>query len=279
MRRDGRRLKTADPMFKMMPHLMPRRYDAQVFFKTEIDYTNTKKFINTKRKQGMQINFMSVFFTAYLHVVAQYPQLNRFVINKTVYARNEVWISFAILKRVSKDDESDETIIKIKLDFTDTIYDVSKKINDAIEENRQENVENSTDKLINAFMNIPLLSGAAINIAKFIDRIGLLPKMVIDGSPFHSTLFLTNLTSLKLDTVYHHIYDFGTTSTFISMGSLENKKDAKGEQRNTISVGIVVDERICAGVTFAKALDNVKKLIANPALLETPPSVVREDIK
>lgn len=279
MRADGRKLKTADPMFKMMPHLMPRRYDAQVFFKTDIDYTNTRKYINAKRKEDIQIHFMSVFFTAYLHAIAQYPQLNRFVINKTVYARKEVWISFMILRKVGPDDEPDEAVIKLKLDFTDSIFDVSKKINHAIEENREANVENSSDKIINGFMNIPLLSGIAISIGKFMDKIGLLPKVLIDGSPFHSTLFLTNLTSLKLDTVYHHIYDFGTTSTFISMGSLQNIKTANEEQKNTISMGMVLDERICAGVTFAKGLSQIKKLIANPELLESPPTIVREDIK
>jgi hypothetical protein len=279
MRADGRKLKTADPMFKMMPHLMPKRYDAQVFFKTDIDYTNTRKYINAKRKEGICIHFMSMFFTAYLHAIALYPQLNRFIINKTIYARKEVWISFMILRNIGPHDEPDEAVIKVKLEFTDTIFDVSKKINNAIKENREANGENVSDKIVSGFMNIPLLSGLAINIGKLMDKIGLLPKMIIDGSPFHTSLFLTNLTSLKLDTVYHHIYDFGTTSTFISMGSLENNKTTNGEQKNTISMGMVLDERICAGVTFAKGLSQIKKLIANPKLLEFPPRLVRQDIK
>jgi hypothetical protein len=184
-----------------------------------------------------------------------------------------------ILRNVDPLDEPDEAVIKIKLEFTDTIFDISKKINDAIEENCEANIENTSDKIINSFMNIPLLSGMAISIGKFMDKVGLLPKVIIDGSPFHTSLFLTNLTSLKLDTVYHHIYDFGTTSTFISMGSLQNTRTANGEQKNIISMGMVLDERICAGVTFAKGLSKIKGLIANPELLESPPAEVREDVK
>jgi len=279
MRADGRRLKTADPMFKMMPHLMPKRYDAQVFFETGVNYTNTKKYINAKRKEGIDINFMSVFFAAYLHAVALYPQLNRFIKNKKVYARNEVCVSFLMLRDGEVNGEPDEAVIKLQLEFTDTIFDISRKVNESIKENREANVVNNSDKIISGFMNIPLLSGVAISIGKFFDKIGLLPKALIDGSPFHSTLFLTNLTSLKLDTVYHHIYDFGTTSTFISMGSLKNTKDENGELKHTISLGMVLDERICAGVTFARGLGQIKKLIANPQLLESPPAIVREDIK
>ena len=56
-----------------------------------------------------------------------------------------------ILRNVDPLDEPDEAVIKIKLEFTDTIFDISKKINDAIEENCEANIENTSDKIINSF--------------------------------------------------------------------------------------------------------------------------------
>lgn len=45
-----------------------------------------------------------------------------------------------------------------------------------------------------------------------------MPKAVINASPFHTSVFLTNVGSLGIDSVYHHLYNFGTTSLFFAMG-------------------------------------------------------------
>jgi len=279
MRPDGRKLKTVDPFFKIVPYLMPKRYDAQVFFETDLDYTSAKKYINAKRKEGIKLSFMSVFIAAYVRTVSQMPEMNRFIMNRKIYARNELCVSFAILKDDVTRDDIMETTAKVKFEPTDTIFDVTKKMEDAIKVNRNAEETNFTDKLAKFFMGIPLLPGAIIGFLKALDKIGLLPKFLLDGIPFHTSMFITNMASINMGSVYHHLYDFGTTSLFVGMGKMRDKTKNEGQKRRVIPIGVVADERICAGATFAKAFGLTKKYLADPTVLETPPESVREDIK
>jgi hypothetical protein len=122
-----------------------------------------------------------------------------------------------------------------------------------------------------------------VGTLKWLDRHGMLPKKIIKVSPFHTSCFITNLKSIKTDYIYHHLYDFGTTGLFISMGK-ENLEPVV-EDNGTIGVGkimklgIVTDERICDGFYYAGSLRLFKELIENPQQLVDRLEKVEEDIK
>lgn len=40
----------------------------------------------------------------------------------------------------------------------------------------------------------------------------------MDALPFHTSLFVTNMASIGMTRVYHHIYNFGDTTMFLSLG-------------------------------------------------------------
>ena len=279
MRADGRRIKSLDPFFEIIPHIMTKRYDAQVSGETEINYTKIKKYINQKRKEGINISFMSVLIAAYLRMITHMPELNRFIMNRKIYARNDFWVSFAVLKKGVLAEDKIETIVKLKFDLDETIFQVAEKISESIETNRKDEVENRVDKLAKFFMGIPLLSRLIIDLIKLGDVIGILPKSFLDEIPFHTSLFITNMASLNTGSVYHHTYSFGTTSVFISIGKPRQKEKPNGEKFMTIPLGVVVDERICAGVTYARAYGHLTRYLANPELLETPPKEIRQDVR
>lgn len=279
MRADGRRIKSLDPLFQIIPHIMTKRYDSQVSGETEVNYTKIKKYINQKRKDGVNLSFMSIFIAAYLRMITHMPEINRFIMNRKIYARNEFWVSFVVLKKGDVKEDKIETVVKLKFDYNETLYDVAAKMFDAIENNRKTEAENMVDKLAKFFMGIPLLSRTVIDFVKFCDKIGLLPKKLIDGIPFHTSLFITNMASINSGSVYHHTYDFGTTSVFISIGKPRKNTKPSGETFTTIPLGIVADERICAGVTFAKAYGYLTKYLAHPELLEQPPAEIRQDAR
>lgn len=279
MRADGRRIKSLDPLFQIIPHIMTKRYDAQVSGETEINYTKIKKYINKKRKEGVTISFMSVFIAAYLRMITHMPELNRFIKNRKIYARDEFWVSFVVLKKGNVDEDKIETVAKLRFDYNETIFEVAKKINESIEDNRKVETENKVDKLAKFFMGIPLLSRVVIDIVKYCDTIGLLPKAFLDEIPFHTSLFITNMASLNSGSVYHHTYDFGTTSVFISIGKPRHSTKANSEKLVTIPLGVMVDERICAGVTFARGYSYLAKYLADPELLEVPPEEIRQDAR
>jgi len=63
----------------------------------------------------------------------------------------------------------------------------------------------------------------AIKTYDNLDKINLLPKSIIDLSPFHSSIFVTNVGSIGLDTIYHHIYNFGTVRNLFINREKERK--------------------------------------------------------
>lgn len=279
-RPDGRRVKHMDPIVQITPYLMPQRVDAQVYLQQKLDYEVLARYIAKKSSEGVKITFMQLLIAAYVRAVSQYPEVNRFIMNKQVYSRKELTSSFTIL-RDTQDGSIEETTCKIHFDPTDTIYDVAERVRNSIEANRSTETDDSTLKLAKVVMSIPFLPNVVVFFAKLLDRYGLLPKALIDAVPFHTGLFVTNMASIGMHSVYHHIYNFGNTGLFMSLGSVERTltMDADGEirRKRQLPVGITADERVCAGAMYAKLFAVMLNHLNHPELLETPPESVRYD--
>ena len=94
----------------------------------------------------------------------------------------------------------------------------NEKIKRAIAANEKTEQSNSTDHFARFMFSVPGLPRFVVGLAYFLDKHGLLPRKVIDLSPFHTSLFITNLASIKTSYIHHHCYEFGTTSVFVCMG-------------------------------------------------------------
>lgn len=277
MRADGKKLKHIDPMYTIVPHIMTKRYDAMNMITIDVAYEPMQNYINKKRKEGVAVSHMAVLIAAYLRTCAQYPALNRFVMNKKVYARNHYAVSMVVL---TPGTDGEETMSKMYFEPTDTIFDVNNKINEFVEKNRNAPKENNLEKFMSAILSIPGLLTVGIGFLKFLDKLGLLPKSIIDLSPFHNSLVISNLISIRTNHIYHHVYEFGTTGILITMGNFREVPKRKGDNivfEKTMPLGVVMDERICSGYYFAKAFRTMQKYLKNPELLETPPEKVIPD--
>ena len=276
-RADGRLLKKVDPIIALTPYLMPMRCDAQVFLNYRLDYEKMARYIVEQSGKGNKFTFMEIILAAYVRVISEIPELNRFIANKRLYARTQLTVSFALLKETGNPDEVEENTVKCYFDPHDTIFDVSRRVSAAIEQNRREEADNSTMKVAQLLLN-PILANIVVALARFLDRYGIMPKYILDASPFHTSMFFTQMASIGMPAVNHHIYNFGTTSLFLSMGSVirENTAgpDGKTVRKRYLPIGITADERICAGAIYAKMVNRMMHYINNPALLETPPETV-----
>ena len=91
----------------------------------------------------------------------------------------------------------------------------------------------------------------------------------------------TNVGSLGIGPIYHHLTELGTYSTFIAMGKRERHTvyDENGDAtvRRTVGIKIVNDERVCDGYYYANSMRMLRRLLMNPALLLEPPEYVRLD--
>lgn len=281
-RPEGRRFKHKDPIIQATPYFMPQRSDAQVFLQQELDYEVLARYIADQSAKGNKITFMQLIIAAYVRSVSQFPEINRFVINKQLYSRKELSVSFAVL-RDTQDDSIEETTVKLFFDLTDTIYDVALRINEAVATNRPTEESNFTLKFARFMLSVPILPNAIMGLVKLLDRYGLLPKVLIDASPFHASMWITNMASIGMHSVYHHIYNFGNSSLFLSMGTVERKvgmnPDGKVIRKRMLPIGATADERVCAGAMYARLFSTMLHLLRNPHELEVPPATVRFDPK
>ncbi|MBQ8304243.1 MAG: hypothetical protein IJX79_04800 [Clostridia bacterium] len=276
-RADGKRLRNTDPMYTVAPFIMDKRYDAMNMITIDIPLEPMQKYINAKRKEGQNVSHMALILAAYLRTAAEYPQLNRFIMNKRIYARTEFPVGMVVLKSGQTDNG---TMTKMYFEFEDTLFDVNNKINTFVEENRQTPDANPTEKLIKVLLNIPGLLPVGVALFKWMDRHGLLPKSIIKASPFHASLVISNLASIRTNHIYHHCYEFGTTSVFFAMGNSREVPKRKGNEihfEKCMPIGVVMDERICSGSYFAIAFRRFKSYLADPTKLETPPTVVNKE--
>ena len=276
MRKDGKRVRNVDPMYSLIPYFLVRRYDAMNTISLDIPLEPIQKYLNAQRKNGKNISHLGIIIAAVLRATAEFPALNRFIVNRKIYARNEFSVGMVVLKP----GEANDTMNKIYFELEDDIFTVQEKIDRYVEENRRADNENATDRIMRILLAIPGLIRFAADILMFLDRHNLLPRAIIEASPFHATMGITNLASIRTNYIHHHIYDFGTMGMFISMGNTELVPMNRGGinvLEKCIPLGVVMDERIASGHYFAAAFQRIRSYLKDPSLLEGPPQVVNRD--
>jgi len=281
-RREGRRLRTLDPYNAMMPFLMKEKSGASNYFSDMVEISEVEKFLRSKRKQGYPgMGLLHIMVAIYLRVVAQYPAINRFCSGQRIYARNNVEFIMTVKKKLTT--EGSETSIKVLLDPSETINDVYRKLNEHIDMVKSEGSMTNTDNVAGALMKLPrVLLKFTVGLLSLLDYFGIMPKSLLAASPFHGSVIITDLGSVGLPAIYHHLYNFGNLPIFIALGAKKKVReiDTNGNvnTKKYIDYKLVVDERICDGFYFSQAFKVFKDLLRNPEKLDVPPEKVIEDI-
>ena len=254
-RPDGRRIKGIDPIIRITPYVMPMRCDAQVFLKYRADLEVLLNYIRRQRlEKNEQITYMQIFVASYVRALSRNPEVNRFVMNKQLFARNNCSCAFTILKDPHDIDQG-EAVVKIKFDLTDTIYDVRDRMNAAVAANRIDQPAGFVEKLLGVLFAVPGLATVAIALVRFLDRYGLAPAVLMEELPFYVGMYITNTASLQVQDVNHHLYNWGNVGQFIGMGLEERSavvENGKVYMKRYLPIGITVDERVCSGAHYAR---------------------------
>jgi hypothetical protein len=280
-RKDGTLLHNIDPMRKLLPYLFRSRNGSIVYSPEIVEFDNARDYIKEKNKQipGLKLGTFEVVIAALLRTMTLYPYLNRFVAGKKLFARNSVYFSFVVLKMINGNYE--ETNAKIEFEKTDTIYDVAKKVNSHIELCQSGELKDD-DKLLEFVSKLPspLITFVTFVLSR-LNNWGLLPPSYIKTDPLYSSAYISNLGSIGHDSLHHHLYEWGTTSVFITMGKLnkenEIQKDGTSCSKTQLNLVCSIDERIADGIYLVKALKTFKDLIKHPEKLENPPDTILED--
>ena len=283
-RNDGRRIRTLSPMAQITMYFQWERNICSNLFSEAFEISHVERYIRQKRKEGLKdFGLTHVLLAAYVRALCKYPQLNRFISGQKVYSRGEdIQYCMVIKKEMSVD--SPDTSIKVHLTRKDTAAEVYEKLNAAVAEvKKTQELDSSLDGLIDVLNLIPgVLLKFTVWLLKFLDYFGLLPKWLVELSPFHGSLFFTSMGSLGIPPIYHHLYDFGNLPVFGAFGckrrALEVEEDGTVVQRKYLDVKFVLDERIVDGYYYAAFFKHYRMILRHPEILDLPPEELVQDI-
>ncbi len=276
-RREGTLVEDAPPMRRMMPHLMPGRNESAVYFEQTIDVTRTLAYLE-RRNAGAApgekaVTLFQIVLAAMLRTFVERPDLNRFVVGRRLYQRRAIEFGFAI-KRAMRDDAG-LTTAKVTFDATDDLDSVGAKMRGDIRSAKR-GKESKSDVEMRLLARLPrFLLRFVMACQRWLDYFGLLPYALIEKDPLYSSLFLTNLGSVGLDSAYHHLYEYGTCPFFAALGRVRKAvvpgPDDLPVVRDVVSIKFVFDERITDGLYCARSLERFQAYVMDPATLEAPP--------
>ncbi|MDR2655959.1 MAG: hypothetical protein LBC56_07865 [Oscillospiraceae bacterium] len=281
-RRDGRRLRTLDPIMAMMPFIMDNRAGSTDYFHEKIEVTEAEKYIRRKREEGLKgFGMLYLVLAAFVRISAKHPGINRFVSGQRVFAREQFVVNLTVKKKLALDGQ--ESVVKMHFDRDLTaaqVYQIAKK---AVDEGIQKGDTDDTDKLARLFAVIPRpFLRFVIKTLTFLDYYGAMPKSIEDSSPFHGSMFISDLASIRLPNLDHHLYEFGNIPLFVVLGGKKTENVLQDDggivKKKYIDFGLGLDERICDGFYFSVAFGAFKHYMAHPDELDSPPERVVEDI-
>ena len=280
-RRDGTLLRDIDSMHFIMPMLYPNRCDNEAFISETLDLTEVDKYLEKKNANDPEYkyNLFQVIVTAILKAIVLRPKLNRFIANKNLYQRNEISAAFVVKKLFT--DNAEEALAFVRVKDGDTIDTIHQEIYRQVSACRSEKKDDSTAAM-DLMQKLPrFVAKAGVRFMRWLDKHGWVPKSMIATDPNYSSLFLTNLGSIKLHAGYHHLTNWGTNSLFCVIGEkkLRPYYDEQGNvtMKDSVDLGLTVDERIADGYYYSKTIRLVRKLLENPELLERPLNEEVED--
>ena len=278
----ARPVKNLDSMHIIVPLLYPARCDNEAYISERIDLTNINAYLEKKNEalaqaapeggEPFKYTIFHLIVTAVLKTIRLRPKMNWFVRNKRLYERNEITASFVIKKLFS--DTGEEALAVLRGEDEDTIDTIHEKIRRQVESGRSEQKDGSTQAMdIVSKLPFFLVRFVAWSVRR-LDIHGLVPKALISSDPYYTSVVLSNLGSIKLRSGYHHLTNWGTNSLFIIIGEKKLRPvfadDGSYEMKDTLDLGITVDERLADGYYYAKTIRLVRKLLENPELLEQP---------
>lgn len=268
-RAEGTRVKNLSPLREMMPYLFPRRNDAVVYFEQEIDVEQALKYL-----EGKDLTFFHLVITGIVRALHLRPGLNRFVSGGKIYQRKNITVSFAVKKE--KKDEGRITPVKIECNGEETLSTMAQKINAVIGQGRGKK-DTTSEAELNLMRFLPgFLIRILLWFYRWLDGIGLLPYAMVKKDPLYCSIFLANIGSLGLHAPWHHLYEMGTSPFFGVIGKIK-KVPVVNEQNQVVPRQMVLirysfDERINDAFYCAASLKLLEDYLANPTLLELPPT-------
>ena len=281
-RKEGRLLRSLSASSKFIPYAQPDRDGASFFLDEDIDVTEAEKCLKVEQDGGYEdIGFLHFFIAAYIRCLSMLPGLNRFIVGRRIFARNDIDIVLTVKRSTTV--EGSETQVKIRFDPTDTIFDVYRKINERIDELKTEDYSGSREDLAEAAANAPRpFVRIGFLVLRILDYLGWLPQNYLDKSLNHASLMIDDASLFNTSPVFRQIGNYGTLPVYLSIGESQHvfEMERSGLVTDTkhIRCKATVDARMADPHYYAQFLNAMRYIFAHPEILERSPTRVVEDI-
>lgn len=260
-------------MEQILIDLKPNRNEADVFINTGVDVTNLVDYITKKKTDGYHYTYFHAFVLALAKTIYNRPKLNRFVQNRHMFEHTDVVIAF--VAKVEFNDHAKELMLQIPISPDETLDSLSNKIREkveAIRNKKNKNKEKGANSAIEVLGRLPnIIRVPLIGLLKQMDKWGWLPRSLQEDDIYFSSAIITDIGSLKSDSIYHNNTNFGTCSSITAIGEIKDKiviQDGREKKIKSCNFGINFDERIADGFYLIKSFKLLEYILNNPELLE-----------
>lgn len=281
-RSDGRHIRSLDNENILRPFLVRSHSDAANSLQDSLDITELEHWFRRQRDRGYPgMSFLHLVLAAYVRTVARRPALNRFIAGQRLFARHSIEVCLVLKRGIG--DSAAETDIKVRFEPTDTVFDVYRRVAESVGNAMAVDVSAREESALSTLSRMPRpLLMIILWGVRALDYFGFLPQRWLDQSPYHASLRITEPAASGLPPLCRAPYDFGTLPLTLSFGSRRQVTECNDaglpETRQYIDYTAIMDERICDRFLLAAAFQEIKLLMQNPTLLESPPERVEEDI-
>lgn len=271
-RKDAKLIRDIDYLHIAMAHCYLNRTDNEAYISEQIELEPIYKWIEQHKDDELKYTFFHVIVAALLKLLVVRPKLNRFICNRKYYQKNERTAGFIVKRQFT--DEAKEGMALVSADENSTVFSVHEDIKKQIIPCKQGKQSDTEDDMA-IFEKMPhFITRIVFNVVRRWSDKGRLPNSITKGDSNHSSVFITNLGSIGLKCGYHHLSNYGTSSIFVVIGEKKltpfYDKDGNVTMKETLDIGLTVDERIADGYYYAKSVKMLKKVLENPELLEQP---------
>ena len=283
-RYDARRIRGLDSMHVIMPPMLPNRADNEAFIQEVVDVTALEAYLEKKNGENPEHRYTAfqAILAALGRAIDMRPRMNSFIKGGRYYQRDH--ISFSLVAKKVFSDTGAEALAILKYDpesGKSSMNEMHDKLCDFVYDLRVRDKKDGTTDTMDFITKMPFfLVKLCMNLLAWLDDHGHMPKSLLREDPYNSTVFITNLGSLKLRAGYHHLTNWGTNSIFVVVGERHLQPffddEGKAEMRPVIEIGLTLDERIADGYYYAKTVRLLKHLLTHPELLDTP---AKEEIR
>ena len=277
-RYDGYYVSDISSMHKLMPYLMPNRTDNECLLDYQLDMSQVVKYVESKYAQNPQYKYtvFHVIMAAISKLLYLKPRLNYFSSGYRLYERKDLSFSFVAKNKMEENADESLLIFKYKRDSdVAPIEQVHSFVCKNVYKIRNENMIDDTTDVLDILSKFPrFILRFIFGILHRMSFYGKLPKMLRPIDPYSSSVFITNLGSIKMSADYHHLANWSTNSLFVIIGDLKKRPyfndDGTYVMKEALNLGVTVDERIADGFYFARCIKLLQKILLNPEVLEQP---------